>query len=68
MTNMSELLPKKMIGVMTNNTPLHQNTLLKEWNAEDAPICGRNELIGLVVTIRTAAIRTLSGYIKFEEF
>ena len=45
-----------------------QNSLLEKWNAEDAPICNRKELLGLVVTIRTAAGRDLSGYIKFEEF
>ena len=45
-----------------------QNSLLEKWNAEDAPVCGRNELLGFVVTIRTAAARDLSGYIKFEEF
>ena len=45
-----------------------QNTLLEKWNAEDAPVCGKNELLGLVVIIRTAAARDLSGYIKFEEF
>ena len=45
-----------------------QSTLLEKWNAEDAPVCGRNELLGLCVTIRTAAARDLSGYIKFEEF
>lgn len=56
-------------GIQLFNIEMHlQNTLLKEWSAEDAPPCNRNELIGLVVTIRTAAIRTLSGYIKFEEF
>lgn len=56
-------------GIQLFNIEMHlQNTLLKEWNTEDAPVCGQNELIGLVVTIRTGAIRTLSGYIKFEEF
>ena len=45
-----------------------QSTLLEKWNAEDAPVCGRNELLGLRVTIRTAAARDLSGYILFEEF
>ena len=45
-----------------------QNTLLEKWSAEDAPVCNRKELLGLVVIIRTAAIRDLSGYIKFEEF
>ena len=45
-----------------------QNTVLEKWSAEDAPICGRNELIGLITTPRTAAAGTMSGYIKFEEF
>ena len=45
-----------------------QSTLLEKWNAEDAPVCNRKELLGLVVTIRTAAARDLSGYVKFEEF
>jgi len=30
MSNISELLPKKMIEVMKKNAPLHQKTLLKE--------------------------------------
>lgn len=45
-----------------------QNTLLKEWGPEDAPICNRNELVGLVTTPRTAAAAVMSGHIVFEEF
>ncbi len=45
-----------------------QNTLLKEWDPKDAHPCNQNELLGLVITIRTAVARELSGHIKFEEF
>ncbi len=45
-----------------------QNSLIQQWASEDAPICGRNELIGLVTTPRTAAAGSMSGHIIFEEF
>jgi len=45
-----------------------QNSLIQQWAPEDAPICNRNETIGLVTTPRTAAAATMSGHIIFEEF
>ena len=45
-----------------------QNSLIKEWGPEDAPVCNQNETIGLVNTPRTAAAASLSGHIIFEEF
>ena len=47
-----------------------QNSLIKEWAPDDpaAPVCNRNETIGLVTTPRTAAAATMSGHIVFEEF
>jgi len=60
----------------TYGTPLwaielhRQNSLLKEWGPDDpaAPVCNRNETIGLVTTPRTAAAAVMSGHIIFEEF
>jgi len=45
-----------------------QNSLIKEWTPEDAPVCNRNETIGMVTTPRTAAAASMSGHIIFEEF
>lgn len=47
-----------------------QNSLIKEWASDDpsAPVCNRNELIGLITTPRTAAAASMSGHIIFEEF
>jgi hypothetical protein len=45
-----------------------QNSLIKEWSQEDAPICSRNETVGLVTTPRTSAAASMSGHIVFEEF
>lgn len=48
---------------------LHQqNSLIQEWAPEDAPVCNRNETIGLVTTPRVATAATMSGHIVFEEF
>jgi hypothetical protein len=43
-----------------------QNSLL--WVPPAELICGRNELIGLITTPRTAAAGVMSGHIIFEEF
>ena len=48
---------------------LHQqNSLIKEWSAEDAPVCNQNELIGLINTPRVATAASLSGHMIIEEF
>lgn len=41
---------------------------IKEWSAEDAPICGRDMLIGLTAAPRAGVAIRLSGTIEFEEY
>ena len=45
-----------------------RNTVIKEWSVEDAPICNRDQVIGLLIAPRTAAAAVISGTIEFEEF
>lgn len=46
-----------------------QASFIKEWAPEDAPICNRNELAGVVVAARAAATAPdLTVYMIIEEF
>ena len=45
-----------------------RNSLVKEWSPEDAPVCNRDQLVGLLVAPRTANAREVTGSLEFEEF
>lgn len=42
--------------------------VIKEWDAENAPVIHRDQLLGLLVAPRTAAAVRLSGVLEFETF
>lgn len=44
------------------------NSLIQEWAPEDAPVINKDQLLGLLAAPRTAAARTLSVWMEFEEF
>ena len=45
-----------------------RNTIIVEWDADTAPVIGRDQLLGLLAAPRTAAAANLSGSLTFEEF
>lgn len=45
-----------------------RGSVIKEWSEEDAPVVGRDQLIGLLVCPRSGTAVKLSGSIEIESF
>lgn len=45
-----------------------RNTIIETWTPEEAPVINSDQLLGLLAAPRTAAARSISGSMEFEEF